>query len=254
MSANTSNKRRKHSPHAKSMWISGFHDLQAQIRQAPENILDVWLDEARHDDRMSQLRSQLDELNIQYKIKNNKEISKIVKIKNQGVIGHIKIKSPKSDKDLSVFLETSSQPLFILVLDQITDPHNLGACLRTADGAGVDAIILPKDNACPLNETVRRVASGAAESMLVFYVSNLARALKQIKQHGVWLVGLANQASNDIRGAELKLPLAVVLGSEGKGLRRLTCSLCDELVRIPMKGSVSSLNVSVATGIVLYSI
>jgi len=126
--------------------------------------------------------------------------------------------------------------------------------LRTADGAGVDAVILPRDGACPINETVRRVASGAAESVNVFYVTNLARSLKEIQKRGVWVAGLADAASQSIFEANISLPIALVLGAEGKGMRKLTQEHCDQLVSIPMRGSVSSLNVSVATGVVLYSV
>ena len=170
------------------------------------------------------------------------------------VILKTKIAAQKPEKALYELLDTLEHPPLLLVLDQITDPHNLGACLRTADGAGVDAVILPKDGACPINETVRRVASGAAETVDVFYVTNLARSLKEIQKRGVWIVGLADAASQSIFEAEPDRPIALVLGAESKGMRKLTQEHCDQLVSIPMRGSVSSLNVSVATGVVLYSV
>jgi 23S rRNA (guanosine2251-2'-O)-methyltransferase len=157
-----------------------------------------------------------------------------------------------SEGELSVILDNLTDPPFLLVLDNVVDPHNLGACLRSADGAGVHAVIVPKDRSASLTDTVRRIASGGAESVPFVEVTNLARTLRNLKGRGVWLVGTADEAEQSLYQTDLTGPLAVVLGSEEKGLRRLTRETCDHLVSIPMAGKVESLNVSVACGIVLY--
>ncbi|MDF1545802.1 MAG: 23S rRNA (guanosine(2251)-2'-O)-methyltransferase RlmB [bacterium] len=157
-----------------------------------------------------------------------------------------------NEDDLFNLLEKSSAAPLILVLDQVQDPHNLGACLRTADGAGVDAVVIPRDRSVTLTETVRRVAAGAAESVKLFQVTNLARMLEGLKSAGLWIVGTTDRAETDIYSAKLVGPIALVLGAEGKGLRRLTAEKCDFLMKIPMRGSVDCLNVSVSAGICLY--
>jgi len=156
------------------------------------------------------------------------------------------------EDQLFEFLDNLSKDPFLLILDGVQDPRNLGACLRTCDGAGVQAVIVPRDRAVALTETVRNVASGAAEHLPLVRVTNLARVLDQLKRRNIWLVGTADSASRSLYELDLRGPLAIVLGSEGKGLRRLTRERCDFVVSLPMAGSVSSLNVSVATGICLY--
>ena len=156
------------------------------------------------------------------------------------------------EDDLLVMLEKLAAPPFLLILDEINDPHNLGACLRTAAAAGVHAVVVPKDHSVSLTETVRRVACGGAEKVPFVRVTNLARTMKQLQEAGVWLVGAAGEASDNLFKTDLTGPLAIVMGSEGSGLRRLTRDNCDFLVSIPMSGAVESLNVSVATGICLF--
>ncbi len=158
----------------------------------------------------------------------------------------------RGEEFLDQLLIDPPKPLFFLILDQVQDPHNLGACLRSADGAGVDAVIVPKDRAVALTETVRMIACGAAESVPVVMVTNLARTMEFLKGAGIWLVGTSDQAEKSIYDTDLTGPLAIVIGSEGKGMRRLTTENCDFLVSLPMAGKVESLNVSVATGITLY--
>ena len=158
----------------------------------------------------------------------------------------------KHEKDLDALLDKLDHPPFLLILDGVTDPHNLGACLRSAEAAGVDAVIVPKDKSVQLNPTVRKVASGAAESVPFVPVTNLARTLQSLQKKGIWLFGAAGEAEQSLYAADLKGPIAIVLGSEGKGLRRLTRENCDTLVAIPMAGEVSSLNVSVSAGICLF--
>ena len=238
----------------KTEWVYGFHSAESRITRAPESIIEAYIDDKRHDARMQKLTQGLSDHGIPCQLVSKRALSGFVDANHQGVVLRTRISAQKPEKALYELLDALERPPFILVLDQITDPHNLGACLRTADGAGVDAVILPKDGACPVNETVRRVASGAAESVSTFYVTNLARTLKEIQKRGVWVIGLADAASENIQQSEIHRPVAFVLGAEGKGMRKLTQEHCDQLVSIPMQGSVPSLNVSVATGIVLYSL
>ncbi|MBL9116376.1 MAG: 23S rRNA (guanosine(2251)-2'-O)-methyltransferase RlmB [Verrucomicrobiaceae bacterium] len=157
------------------------------------------------------------------------------------------------EDDLPRLLEASPAPI-VLVLDCVTDPHNLGACLRTADGAGVTAVVLPKDKSAPITETVRRVSCGGADHVPIVRVTNLARAMERLKELGVWLVGTADEATQSLYQVDLKGPIGIVMGAEGSGMRRLTQEKCDFLVRIPMAGSVECLNVSVATGVCLFEV
>lgn len=244
--------KQKKSP--KTEWIYGFHSAESRIARAPQSILEAYVDNRRRDARMHKLVESLEANGIAYQAISKRDLSGFVDANHQGVVLKTQLSAQKPEKALYDLLDVLDRPPLLLILDQITDPHNLGACLRTADGAGVDAVILPKDGACPINETVRRVASGAAESVNVFYVTNLARSLKEIQKRGVWVTGLADGASQSVFEAKLSRPIALVLGAEGKGMRKLTREHCDQLVSIPMSGSVSSLNVSVATGVVLYSV
>ncbi len=252
MSQRKPNKARK-SPQ-KTEWVYGFHSVESRITRAPESIIEAYIDDKRHDARMQKLMQDIECHGIPYQLVPKRALSGFVDANHQGVVLKTRLSAQKPESALYDLLDSLDRPPFILVLDQITDPHNLGACLRTADGAGVDAVILPKDGACPINETVRRVASGAAESVNAFYVTNLARTLKEIQKRGVWVIGLADAASENIQQADIRRPVAFVLGAEGKGMRKLTQEHCDQLVSIPMHGAVSSLNVSVATGIVLYAL
>jgi 23S rRNA (guanosine2251-2'-O)-methyltransferase len=171
---------------------------------------------------------------------------------HQGVLAQCRAAAERTEGELPGLLASLSGPALLLVLDGIQDPHNLGACLRSADAAGAQAVILPKDNAAPITPVVRKVASGAAEVLPVFQVTNLARTLDELKDAGVWLIGAAGEAEQTLYDVDLRGPVALVLGAEGTGLRRLTREKCDHLARIPMAGTVESLNVSVATGIFLF--
>ena len=247
-----SNKSRKAA--APSEWIYGFHSVESRIARAPQSIIEAYVDAKRRDARIQKLTQTLEDKHIAWRSVSKRELSALVDANHQGVVLKTRPAAQKPEKALYALLDTLDRPPLILVLDQITDPHNLGACLRTADGAGVDAVILPKDGACPINETVRRVASGAAESVEAFYVTNLSRTLKEIQKRGVWVIGLSDAAEQNIKQLSISRPVALVLGAEGKGMRKLTQENCDQLVSIPMHGTVSSLNVSVATGIVLYAV
>ena len=172
---------------------------------------------------------------------------------HQGVAALVHpVAQARSLDDLLEQLEPTGQPPLLLVLDGITDPHNLGACLRVADGAGAHAVIAPKDHAAGINATVAKVASGAAETMPYFMVTNLARTLGELKERNIWVIGTSDDAPRTLYQADLKAPVALVLGAEGQGMRQLTRKTCDELVSIPMAGAVESLNVSVASGVCLY--
>ena len=172
---------------------------------------------------------------------------------HQGIIANVKAARTLNEKDLDDIIAKETTPFF-LVLDGVTDPHNLGACLRSADAAGVHGVIVPKDKSAKLNGTARKVACGAAETVPFIQVTNLARTLRDIKEAGVWVVGTAGETDTTLFNANLTGPMAVVMGAEGDGMRRLTREHCDELVKIPMVGTVSSLNVSVATGICLFEV
>ena len=203
---------------------------------------------------MQKMRQLLEAHGIPCQQLSRRELSQRVDANHQGILLRTRVARQKPEQALYSLLEKIGHPPLLLVLDQVTDPHNLGACLRTADGAGVDAVVLPRDGACPINETVRRVASGAVDSIEVFYVTNLARTLRELQRRGLWVAGLADTATESINEVVLKPPLVVVMGAEGRGMRRLTQAQCDQLVSIPMRGKVSSLNVSVATGVVLYAV
>jgi 23S rRNA (guanosine2251-2'-O)-methyltransferase len=172
-------------------------------------------------------------------------------VRHQGVIAEVKLVQQEGEHGLFNLLRTIDQP-FLLILDQVQDPHNLGACLRTAECAGVNAVILPKDGAAPVNETVRRVAAGAAERLPVFYVTNLSRCLNKLQELGIWITGSADESAKTLFETDLRGNMAIVMGAEGAGLRKLTREHCDQIVSIPMSGTVSSLNVSVATGVILF--
>lgn len=170
--------------------------------------------------------------------------------RHQGVVA--RVVTVEQPTDLEGFVEALDHPPFLLVLDGVTDPHNLGACLRSADAAGVDAVIVPKDNAVGITPVVRKVACGAAETVPFFQVTNLARTLRFLQEQGVWMMGAAGEAESTIYSVDFTGPLALVMGAEEKGLRRLTREHCDVLIKIPMAGQVESLNVSVATGVCLF--
>lgn len=231
--------------------ISGFHAVSSRIRQNPKSIVDLYLDSGRHDARARDL-VQLAETNaIRIVMTPNDRLNAMAgHDKHQGVLA--KVLSVKQHHDLGELLEDLNEPPLLLILDGIQDPHNLGACLRTADAFGVHAVVAPKDRAVGLNQTVSKVACGAAETVPYIAVTNLARTMRDLKDMGVWIAGTAADADQDLFTAKLDGPLAWVLGTEGTGMRRLTRELCDFTVSIPMFGTVESLNVSVSTGVCLY--
>ncbi|MFT5258421.1 MAG: 23S rRNA (guanosine2251-2'-O)-methyltransferase [Saprospiraceae bacterium] len=251
-SGKSSGPRRKATGAKKAHLVFGVHSALSRIERASDSIQLAQLDGSSKNKRLDEVLDMLSAANIRVEKSDRKQLDKLTDNGNhQGVVLTVTPQQMPHENDLEREVDKLDKP-FILVLDQVTDPHNLGACIRTADGAGADLIIVPKDGACPMTETVHRVASGATDSVPVYYVTNLARTLRLLKDKGIWLVGLAD-SSNSVMGAKYPASIAFVMGAEGSGLRRLTAEQCDELVSIPMHGSVSSLNVSVATGVVLYN-
>ncbi|MGK0442626.1 MAG: 23S rRNA (guanosine2251-2'-O)-methyltransferase [Pseudohongiellaceae bacterium] len=234
--------------------IFGIHAVSSLIERQPERVEQLYIQKGRHDARMESLLATADQAGLSYQQLERKELDEMVKGKHQGVIAQSKGSQLLRERDLEMMLDDLDHPPLLLILDGVTDPHNLGACLRTADAAGVDAVIVPKDNAAGLNATARKVACGAAEVMPFVQITNLARTLRDLKQRGIWLYGAAGEAEQEIYDVDISGPTALIMGAEGRGLRRLTREHCDYLIKLPMAGSVSSLNVSVATGVCLFEI
>jgi 23S rRNA (guanosine2251-2'-O)-methyltransferase len=232
--------------------VYGLHAVDAIIERAPERLLELWAVESRDDSRLRDLRARALAAGIRAQSLSNDSMAKLVgDVTHQGVAAAVRPRKPWDEHDLEAHLSQIGQPL-LLVLDGVTDPHNLGACLRTADAAGVDAVILPKDRSATVDGAARKVAAGAAEFVPIASVTNLARALDGLKARGVWVVGTEGDAEQSLYAADLNRPLALILGAEGGGMRRLTRERCDFVVRIPMAGQVESLNVSVAAGVALF--
>lgn len=232
-------------------FIYGFHAVVSRIRQNPKGVTEIYLHRERQDPRSRELLQLAEEQGVRVIFMERQRLDGMVgNDKHQGVVA--KVEAAQQYHDVFDVLEGVSEPALLLVLDGVQDPHNLGACLRVADAMGAHAVVVPKDRAAGLNATVRKVASGAAETVPLVTVTNLARSLREIKEAGVWVVGAAGEAQSDLFSTRLDGPTAWVLGAEGEGLRRLTRETCDQLVRIPMFGTVESLNVSVASGICLY--
>ncbi|HIF18318.1 MAG TPA: 23S rRNA (guanosine(2251)-2'-O)-methyltransferase RlmB [Cycloclasticus sp.] len=235
--------------------IYGIHAVQAVLKGSPDRIINVWLDRQRHDAKYKSIKEGVESIGARIEYVDKKTLDKLSHDGNhQGVLLTVKLPQEHTEDALKRAVKEREGNAFYLVLDQVTDPHNLGACLRTALAAGVQGVIVPKDNACRLNATVCKVASGAAEVLPVYRVTNLVRTLKWLKTEGVWLSGAAGEAELDVFNAALTGSVAIVMGAEGKGLRQLTQQQCDQLVKIPMAEQVESLNVSVATGIILYEV
>jgi 23S rRNA (guanosine2251-2'-O)-methyltransferase len=231
--------------------IHGFHAVTAKLRHDPEGVREVFLAAARHDSRARDLAQLAESRGVRITSIDAARLDSMAPgTRHQGVVA--KVAAQQRFITLDDVLDNLAEPALLLVLDGVTDPHNLGACLRVADAAGAHAVVAPKDRACGLNATAIKVASGAADTVPYVVVTNLARSLREIKERGIWTIGAAGEATKDLYGIEQKGATAWVLGAEGEGLRRLTRETCDELARIPMYGSVESLNVSVASGICLF--
>lgn len=233
--------------------IFGLHAVEAAVRRDAAHLERVYLEQGRRDERARQLEGRVREAGLPLERVKRQQLDELTGgQRHQGVAAEARLPGPGDERSLAQLLEALTEPPFLLILDGVQDPHNLGACLRTADAAGVHAVIAPKDRACGLTSTVRKVASGAAESVPFIQVTNLARSLRELRERGIWLVGTDLATEQSLYGADLRGPLAVVMGAEEKGLRRLTRETCDLLVKLPMAGTVQSLNVSVSAGICLY--
>mgnify|MGYP001158266521 FL=1 len=233
-------------------YVFGIHAVQTKLQRNPERVQEIWFQEGREDQRLNQVKALADEQGIECQIMPRRELDNKVKGRHQGVVAGCTPNPAKDEHFLTQLLGELNEPVFLLILDGVTDPHNLGACLRTADAAGVHAVIAPKDKSASLNSTVSKVACGAAESIPFVQVTNLARCLKSLQDAGVWITGTAGEATQHIYQTDLTGNMALVMGAEGEGMRRLTREGCDQLVKIPMAGEVSSLNVSVAAGVCLF--
>ena len=234
--------------------LFGFHAVGVRLKTAPASIIEVYVDPTRRDARMKQFLSRAAEAGVRIIEADGPRLIKLTGgAGHQGVAARVQaVEGVRTlDELLDDLQEQGTVPL-LLVLDGVTDPHNLGACLRVADGAGAHAVIAPKDHAAGINATVAKVASGAAETVPYFKATNLARTLNELKERSIWVTGTSDDAERTLYDVDFKGPTALVLGAEGAGMRQLTRKTCDQLVRIPMMGAVESLNVSVASGVCLY--
>ncbi len=233
-----------------SRLIYGFHAVISRLRQKAAGVREVYLDRSRGDRRMRDLAQSAQARGVRVIMVEGARLDGMTgHARHQGVAARVEAGAPV--RDLESVLDGLDEPALLLVLDGVTDPHNLGACLRVADAMGVHAVLTPRDRAAGITPVVEKVASGAVESVPFITVTNLARALRELKERGIWLIGAEQGAPRDLYSVRLEGPLAWVLGAEGEGMRRLTRECCDELARIPMLGSVESLNVSVSAGILL---
>jgi 23S rRNA (guanosine2251-2'-O)-methyltransferase len=233
-------------------WIFGIHALDSAISRTPENIIQICFAQDSHNPRVQEILNNAHNLGLKVISESTKALNKQCKDRHQGIIALIKVPKLPDESDLKAKLKQLENPL-ILVLDNIEDPRNLGACLRSADAAGVDLVIFPKHKSSGLTPIAKKTATGAAESLAIFQVTNIVKSLEILKDHGVWIAGTdCDEGSKSVYETDLTGSLALVLGNEGKGIRPLVKKHCDFLIHIPMFGTVQSLNVSVATGITLF--
>lgn len=233
--------------------VYGIHAVEAVLQRSPGKVMELLVSEKRRDQRLQQMLALAATEGVAVVAAERKTLDKLAPgATHQGVMARVRPAQALGENELfERILPAHTRPL-LLVLDGVTDPHNLGACLRSADALGACAVIVPRDNSAPLSATARKVACGASEVMPLVAVTNLARCLRRLQEAGVWIVGTAGEADAELTSVDLRGSVAVVMGAEGPGMRRLTREVCDHLVKIPLSGSVSSLNVSVATGILLY--
>lgn len=235
----------------KDRWIYGFHAIRARLRSAPRSVIEIWADETRQDARMRDMLALIANSGCVVRMADGKRLDKMVGgARHQGVVA--KVEPVEMARTLDEVIEGIEGAPLVVVLDGVTDPHNLGAVLRSADAFGAHAVIAPKDKAVGLNATVEKVACGAAETVPYLMVTNLARSLDELKEHRIWTVAMEAEATKTLDQMDAKSGIAWVLGAEGAGLRQLTRKTCDEAVKIPICGSVESLNVSVSAAICLY--
>ncbi len=235
--------------------LYGIHSVESALTHDADNIVELYIESGSHNARLKTLSEKARVLGVKPHSRSREALDRMTGgARHQGAVARYKAPPPRSEDELESIVNQAGSGALLLVLDGITDPHNLGACLRSADAAGVQAVIVPKDRAAGITPTVRKASAGAADRVAFFAVTNLARTMKSLKRQGVWLVGLSGQGDENLYTLDLKGPTALVLGSEGEGLRRLTRESCDYLAHIPMHGEVESLNVSVATGVSLFEV
>lgn len=235
--------------------VCGLHAVLTALTRHPERVSGVWISTARSDRRIERVVQAARVANVKFhRVPRAKLDDLAQRSPHQGVVARLRAAPVESEQDLVKFLQHPPPAPLLVVLDGVQDPHNLGACLRVADAAGVHAVILPRDRSAPLSAAARRAASGAADTVRIFQVVNLARTLDALKEAGLWLYGATQDGSDELYATDLTGATVLVLGGEGEGLRRLTRERCDRLIRIPMAGTVESLNLSVAAGVVLYEV
>lgn len=240
---------------SKKELVHGIHAVTSIVRHNPERLIELFVLQGRRDKALEPILQAAGKAGVRAQECQRKTLDQKAQGENhQGVIAVVTPPKHYQESDLPGLVERAAGNVCFLVLDNVTDPHNLGACLRTADAAGVTAVIVPKDKSAKITSTVSKVASGAAETMPFVVVTNLARALRELQELGVWVIGTAGEATQSLYAVDLKGPVALVMGAEGSGMRRLTREHCDELIAIPLAGSVSSLNVSVAAGVCLFEV
>ncbi len=234
-------------------WIVGIHPVESALHQDAARVREVLIEQGARNPRLKALSDEARDLKVAVHARPRQQLDKLAgKARHQGVVARYEIPPARSESDLPGLLEAAGNDTLFLVLDGVTDPHNLGACLRSAAAAGATAVIVPRDRAVGMTPVVRRASAGAAERMVLVEATNLARALRVLKDAGVWLVGLAGEAEASFYSMDLTGPIALVMGGEGEGMRRLTRETCDFVSRIPMPGAMESLNVSVAAGVALF--
>ena len=233
--------------------LIGIHAVEAALNYDVDNIVELYVETGVHNARVKELAERARDLGVKPHARDRVALDRMTGgARHQGIVARYNAPAPLAESELPKLAEQAGKGALFLVLDGVTDPHNLGACLRSAEAAGVTAVIVPKDRAVGITPTVRRASAGAADRVPLVAATNLARTLKALKDAGVWLVGLVGDIETALYAIDLKGPIAIALGSEGEGMRRLTREACDFVARIPMRGGVESLNVSVATGIALF--
>ena len=238
---------------SKSIFIFGFHSIESILNTNPESILKVFIQTGRRDLRVNDLNKTLSDLKIPFSELDKTGLDRIAKGEvHQGIISEVILPPLLTEDALLSSIENLKEKPLILILDSIQDPRNLGACLRSANAAGVSHVIINKDGSAPINALVHKTSAGAINSLQIFHVTNLSRTIKSIQEKGIWVIGLDGDSSLKIYDVNLSDSIAIVMGTEGKGIRQLIKKTCDQLVTIPMSGNIESLNISVATGIALF--
>lgn len=238
---------------SKSITIFGFHAIQAQLDSNPQDLIKVYALDKRNDKRLNNLTNQVTQLGIHLSYLSKQQLDKLTKAQShQGIVAEILLPTLPNHDGLMEFVTSIKNQALILILDSIQDPRNLGACLRSANAAGVDCVVVNKDGSAPINALVHKTAAGALNQLKIFSVTNLARTIKALKDNNIWVIGLDGSTEHALYSVDLTSATAIVMGAEGTGLRALTKKTCDQLALIPMQGNVESLNVSVATGITLF--